>query len=81
MSDPSAITGLPDPQRRHERRRHAGDLLLHRESVLSQQVDEVPMALELLKPQLPEAEERVDDLLRQIGARLLRDWRLASGAC
>ena len=28
MSEPSAITGLPDPQRRHERRRNAGDAFL-----------------------------------------------------
>ena len=59
------MTGLPDPQRRHERRRDAGDALLDREAVLLQDVDQVAVGLDLLEAQLAEAEDRVDHLLRE----------------
>ena len=50
ISEPRAITGFPDPQRRHERSRHAGDALLHREAVLLQQVDQIAVRLDSWNP-------------------------------
>ena len=56
---------LPRSPRRHERGRNSGDALLDREPVLLQHVDQVAVGLDLLEPELGEAEDRIDHLLRE----------------
>ena len=72
MSEPSAITGSPLPQRRPPRRRHAGDACLDGEAVLLQQLRQVALRLELLERELGKREQAVDDLLRQLLRRSRR---------
>ena len=52
MSDPMAITGLPEPQRRHPRRRHAGVAALDGEAVLLEDAGQVLRGLDLLERRL-----------------------------
>ena len=65
MSEPSAITGLPDPQSRRPRGRNAGDAALNREAFLLEDAGQVALRLELLEAELAEAEHRIDHLLRK----------------
>ena len=65
-SDPSAITGLPDPNRAVHARGNARDALLDREAFLLEDAGQVSLRLELLEPELAEAEDRVDHLLREV---------------
>ena len=57
MSEPSAMTGLPEPQRRHPRGRNAGDAALDLEAVLLEDAGQVLGRLELLEAELAEAED------------------------
>ena len=66
MSEPSAMTGLPDPQLRDPRRRNAGDAALDREAVLLEDAGQVLRRLDLLEAELAEAEDLVDHLLREL---------------
>jgi len=52
------------------RRRHAGHAELDVETLLLEQARQIGLGLELLHPQLTEAEEHVDDLLDHLGALL-----------
>jgi len=54
MSDPSAITGLPESPRRHERSRDAGDTVLHAEPVCFMDRCEVLRRLEFLESRFGE---------------------------
>ena len=65
MSEPSAITGLPDP---HVAMNAVGMPAIpscDAEAVLLQDVDQVAVGLDLLEPQLAVAEDLVDHLLRE----------------
>ena len=64
------MTGLPDPHVAMKAVGMPGDPRLNGEPVLLQDVDDVPIGLGLLKAELPEAEDRVDHLLRELAARL-----------
>jgi hypothetical protein len=57
---------LPRSPRRHPRRRNAGDPLFDCEPLLPQDVREVLRRLDLLKPELAEAEHGVDHLLSEV---------------
>ena len=70
MSEPSAMTGFPDPQRGGPRGGDSGDAPLDLEAVLLEQTGQVLRRLELLHPELTEREDLVDDLLNELGARL-----------
>ena len=59
---------LPRAPRREPRRRDPGVILLHRESVLAQQRDDVLRGLELLEAELAEAEDLVHHLLSELRA-------------
>ena len=67
MSEPSAITGLPDPQRGHPGGRNARRAALDREAVLLEDAGQIARRLDFLEAELAEAEDRVDHLLRQLG--------------
>ena len=65
MSEPSAITGLPEP---HVAMNAVGMPAMPSstgEPVLLQDVDQVAVRLDFLKPELAEAEDRIDHLLRE----------------
>ena len=57
MSEPSAITGLPDPHVADPRGRNAGHPSLDREAVLLEDAGEVLRRLEFLEAELAEAED------------------------
>jgi hypothetical protein len=61
MSEPSAMTGLPDPNRAV----HAVGIPATPRSLFLEDGGQVALGLELLEPQLAEAEDGVDHLLRQ----------------
>ena len=70
MSDPSAMTGLPDP---HVAMNAVGTPAMPSWTAnpfFFEDVDQVPVGLELLKAELPVAEDLVDHLLRELGAAL-----------
>ena len=71
MSEPSAMTGLPDPQRRHPRRR---ECRRRRVSMVKPFFSRMPvrylLRLELLEAELAEAEDHVDHLLAEVEHRL-----------
>lgn len=62
---PEREHGLTRSPARHERGGNAGDPLLHREPVLPEDVDQVPIRLDFLEPELAEAEHGVHHLLRE----------------
>ena len=65
-SEPSAITGLPDPNRAVHARRNACHAFLDREAFLLEDAGQVSLRLELLESELAEAEHRIDHLLREV---------------
>ena len=64
MSEPSAITGLPDPHVAIHAVGHAGDAAFDLEAVLLENAGQVLRRLELLEAELAEAEDLIDHLLR-----------------
>ena len=64
MSEPSAITGLPDPHVAIHAVGIPAMPSLNREAVLFEDAGQVLRRLEFLKAQLAEAEDHVDHLLR-----------------
>ena len=66
MSEPSEITGFPDPHVATNAGRNPGDVALHLESVLLENAGEVLHGLELLESRLAEREDLVDHLLNQL---------------
>ena len=68
MSDPTAMTGLPDPPRGHPRGRNPGDALLDREAVVTQDLHNELGRLDLLESELTEAEDLIDHLLGELRA-------------
>ena len=64
MSEPSAITGLPDPQRAVHAVGMPGDAALDGEAVLLEDAGQVLRRLDFLEAELAEAEDHVGHLLR-----------------
>src|SRR5262249_5653518 len=62
--------GFPAAPRRLPRSRHAADATLHTEPVPLENAGDVSRRLELLKAELAVAEDLIDELLREHGARL-----------
>ncbi len=70
MSEPSAMTGFPDPHVAMNAVGNAGNAFLHREAVLLQHVDQIAVGLDLLEAQLGKAEDGIDHLLGEDAHRL-----------
>ena len=88
-SEPSAITGLPEPHVAVHAGRNAGDAALDREAVLLEDAGEVLRRLELLEAELAEAEHLIVHLLDVLAHRVdfqadvplvLIELRIRSGA-
>ena len=67
MSEPSAITGLPDPHFATHAVGMPADAALHGEAVLLELAGQVPRGLDFLHAELAEAEDGIDHLLRELG--------------
>ena len=66
MSEPSAITGLPDPHVAMNAVGMPATPFLHAEPVRLEDVDQIAVGLDLLEPQLAVAEDLVDHPLRHL---------------